>query len=189
MMYCFKCGTQNSDNAFKCVQCNTVLQQITTPTVIVKKNSAALVVLVIAGVLFGLIAIAGILAAIAIPAYMDFSRKAKLVEAVQVVKEIRTALEVKASSSNLLEPGGTGVNALDFTTIQDKLEITISRNFISNASVVCNPDEICTITATIKDIGASFDGQNLVLSTANPAPDLSQWHWGRSTIPVRYVPK
>jgi type IV pilus assembly protein PilA len=188
-MYCFQCGTQNDDNAFKCVQCGTVLQEIATQTVVVKKNSTAVIAFIIAGVLLGLVAIAGILAAIAIPAYMDFSRKAKLTEAMQVVKEIKTAVEVKASSSNLLEPGGAGVNAPDCTAIQDKLEITVSRRYISEASVICNPDEICTITATIKDIGASIDGQSLVLSTANPAPDLSQWHWSKSTIPARYAPK
>lgn len=28
IMYCRRCGTQNDDNAFKCVQCGDVLQQI-----------------------------------------------------------------------------------------------------------------------------------------------------------------
>ena len=30
-MYCPKCGTQNEDNAWKCVQCQTVLQAALTP--------------------------------------------------------------------------------------------------------------------------------------------------------------
>jgi len=188
-MYCFQCGTQNNDSAFKCVQCGITLQQTTTPMVVVKKNSTALIVLVIAGVLLLLVAVMGILAAIALPAYMDYSRKAKLTEVINVAGAIKTALIAKASESNLLEPGGAGVNAPDFTAIQDKFAITVSRRYISDASVVCNLDEICTITATIKDIGTSLDGQNLVLSTVNVAPDLSQWHWSKSTIPTRYVPK
>ncbi len=27
-MYCRKCGTQNDDNAYKCVQCGEILQQV-----------------------------------------------------------------------------------------------------------------------------------------------------------------
>jgi len=27
-MYCWKCGTQNDDNAFKCVNCGEILQQV-----------------------------------------------------------------------------------------------------------------------------------------------------------------
>jgi type IV pilus assembly protein PilA len=131
----------------------------------------------------------GILAAIALPAYMDYTRKAKLAEVVNVAGAIKTALIAKTSEANLLDPGGAGVNAPDFMAIQDKFEITAPRRYISNASVICNPDEICTITATIKDIGPSLDGQSLVLSTVNAAPDLSRWHWSKSTIPARYVPK
>src|SRR5947207_12545865 len=30
-MYCKKCGTQNEDNAYKCVKCGEVLQQVAPP--------------------------------------------------------------------------------------------------------------------------------------------------------------
>ena len=155
-----------------------------------KKNSTALIVLVIAGVFFVVVAVIGILAAIALPAYMDYTKKAKLSEVVRTVNEIKTAMVAKASEPNLLEPGATvDVNAPDCAAVQDKFEVTVPRQHISNASVLCNPGEICTITATIKDIGAGLDGRNLVLSTVNAAPDLSQWNWRKSTIPARYAPK
>ena len=76
-MYCPECGTQNDDNAFKCVSCGIVIQQMPVPPPIpVKQNNTAVIVLAIVGGAFGLIAIIGILAAIAIPSFISYRHKA-----------------------------------------------------------------------------------------------------------------
>jgi hypothetical protein len=36
-MYCTKCGNQNDDNAYKCVRCGEVLQQINIPGVALQR--------------------------------------------------------------------------------------------------------------------------------------------------------
>jgi hypothetical protein len=76
-MYCPECGTQNDDNAFKCVKCGIIIQQVPIPPPIpVKQSNTAVVVLAICGGAFGLIVILGILAAIAIPNFISYRQKA-----------------------------------------------------------------------------------------------------------------
>lgn len=76
-MYCPQCGTQNDDNAFRCVACGTVIQQVPVPPPLqVQKSNTVAIVLAICGGIFGLIAIIGILAAIAIPNFIAYRQKA-----------------------------------------------------------------------------------------------------------------
>jgi Tfp pilus assembly protein PilE len=72
-MYCPKCGKQNDDNAYKCTKCGIILQQVPTE----KKKNAALIVLVVAAIAFVFIVVMGILAAIAIPAFVNYQTKAR----------------------------------------------------------------------------------------------------------------
>ena len=73
-MYCSKCGTLNDDNAFRCIKCTSIVQQIPPQIPARQDNSMAVVFAVIGGVigLFVLIAIVGILAAIAIPQFSAY---------------------------------------------------------------------------------------------------------------------
>ena len=79
-MYCYKCGAQNDDNAFKCVQCGTIIQQMSPPVIPAKKTNPAIIVVIIAGAAFFLFFIIGILAAIAIPNFLRFQEKAREAE-------------------------------------------------------------------------------------------------------------
>ena len=72
-MYCPKCGTKNDDNAYKCTKCGIILHLVPVG----KKNNTTIIVLVIAGIALVFFAIVGILAAIAIPAYLDFQVKGR----------------------------------------------------------------------------------------------------------------
>lgn len=72
-MYCPQCGTQNDDNAFKCTQCGIILQQVPPG----KKKNTAVIVLVVAAIALVLFAIMGILAAIAIPSFVNQQTKAR----------------------------------------------------------------------------------------------------------------
>jgi len=69
MMFCPKCGSPNDDNAFKCVQCGTVIQAVPPPVVSVKQSNAPIVIIVVVVGFFFLIAFIGIIAAIAIPQF------------------------------------------------------------------------------------------------------------------------
>ena len=79
-MYCPECGTQNDDNAFRCVSCGIVIQQVAVPPPLpVKKSNTVVIVLAICGgifAVFAILAIIGILAAIAIPNFIAYRQKA-----------------------------------------------------------------------------------------------------------------
>lgn len=76
-MYCPQCGTQNDDNAFRCVACGTVIQQVPVPPPLpVQKSNTVAIVLAVCGGIFGVITIIGILAAIAVPNFIAYRQKA-----------------------------------------------------------------------------------------------------------------
>jgi uncharacterized membrane protein YvbJ len=74
-MYCPKCGTQNDDNAYKCTTCGIILRRLAPEK---KSNTALIVVAIVAASVFVFFVVAGILAAIAIPAYLDYTVKVQV---------------------------------------------------------------------------------------------------------------
>jgi Tfp pilus assembly protein PilE len=92
-MYCPKCGTQNEDNAFKCIRCGTIIQKIPGRVVTLKKSNTAVIVLAIVGAFVGVIMIIGILAAIAIPQFSAYRTRSYNSVAQSDVRNLATAEE------------------------------------------------------------------------------------------------
>lgn len=86
-MYCPKCGKKNDDNAYKCTKCGKILHEEPAG----KKSNTAVVVMVIAGIAVGLFILIGILAAIAIPSFVNYQAKARDAMAQAEVKNACTA--------------------------------------------------------------------------------------------------
>jgi len=114
-MYCQKCGKKNDDNAYKCTKCGTIIQQVPTE----KKSNTAVIVLVIAGIAIGLFIFIGILAAIAIPSFVNYQAKARNAVA---QAEIKNACNAAAAF---------------FAEHPDK---TITLDDLKEKGVVANPD-------------------------------------------------
>jgi competence protein ComGC len=72
-MYCPKCGKKNDVNAYKCTKCGKILHEEPGG----KKSNTAVIVLVIAGIAIGLLIFIAILAAIAIPSFVNYQTKAR----------------------------------------------------------------------------------------------------------------
>lgn len=87
-MYCPKCGTQNADNAYRCTKCGIILQRISPEK---KSNTAVIVAVIVVAAAFLFFAVVGILAAIAIPAYLDYSTKAKVSEVAAAFDDLAEA--------------------------------------------------------------------------------------------------
>jgi type IV pilus assembly protein PilA len=124
-MYCPKCGKKNDDNAYKCTKCGTIIQAE-------KKSNTAVVVLVIVGIAVGLFILIGILAAIAIPTFVNYQAKARDAMAQAEVKNACTA----AAAFFMEHPDKT-------ITIED----------LKEKGVATNPDvEVVIENGTMRDL-------------------------------------
>jgi len=129
------------------------------------------------------IAIIGILAAVAIPMYKKHVVKAKMTEAVNAVRYIATALTVYKQDLSLV--GVAWPNCPDTAAIQSTLGLgmgAVSR--ISNAQI---DPATGTIQATLANIDTVVDGQTLSMVPTEDADGSISWAWA-GTVPQAYMP-
>ncbi len=124
------------------------------------------------------IAIIGILAAIAIPMYKSQTIKAKLTEVTNAMSNVASAV-----AAHYQETGpGPFVSAGDIATIQGSLGVSVPAARIASMAIVAG-----AITATVQGIDSSVNGTNLTLTAATDANGAIQWSWG-GTVPSVYQP-
>ncbi len=131
------------------------------------------------------VAIIGILAAIAIPAYGNYTRKAKVTEVTNAMGAVGNTL------IEYFQDQGVYPNLADLATIQSSMGMTIPETYVASANVVAtnnaaNPAaSFATITATFNGvIDGSFTGQNITMVVRQGAKAT----WG-GTIKPTYIPR
>jgi type IV pilus assembly protein PilA len=131
------------------------------------------------------IAIIGILAAVAIPAYRQHVIKARLAEVTNAMRYIATALANYKQDLSLVAVAWP--NCPDTAAIQTSLGVGLGAvTRISNAQIDPGTG---TIQATLANIDGTVDGQTLSLVPAeNPSDGSISWRWD-GTIPITYMPK
>ena len=130
------------------------------------------------------IAIIGILAAVAIPMYKQHAIRARMTEAVNAMRYIGTALAVHKQDLSLV--GVAWPNCPDAAAIQNSLGLglgTVTR--ISNAQI---DPATGTIQATLANIDGAVDGQTLSLTPTEDVNGSISWAWS-GTVPTVYLPK
>jgi prepilin-type N-terminal cleavage/methylation domain-containing protein len=92
------------------------------------------------------VAIIGILAAIAVPAYQDYTRKAKYSEVIQGSQALKTAVEVCANDLGTVTgcTGGTNGITADSTTAPSKY---IASTAVANGTITVVPNAVDSMTA------------------------------------------
>lgn len=126
------------------------------------------------------IAIIGILAAIALPAYMDYTRKARMTEVTNTIGAVKTGCLALASESST---GAAACAAADMATVTANYGVTMPGRV--SAMVVGEAGGVVTITTTIQKVGTGADGKNLVLTSD---ASLNSWTWS-GTVDAKFLPK
>ncbi len=129
------------------------------------------------------VAIIGILAAIAIPAYQDYAVRAKVSEANSVAAPAMTAVGVAFSDGTL---SATSTNA-DFGL--DATATNIKSKYVTSVTAAGTAADAATVTVVMQGTGnAGVDTKNIVYTAACTASAGCTWSVGGS-VTAKYLPK
>ena len=146
--------------------------------IIYKKKGFTLIELLI------VIAIIGILAAVAIPMYRAQLVKARLAEVITAIQYVKSAASTFYQNNERWPDC-----SISFTSIKDTLDVDVPRTRISAMTAQGNP---FTITVTLNNISHNplIDGDTLVM-TGNVVNGALVWSWDTtaSTLDPPYMPK
>ena len=140
------------------------------------------------------VAIIGILAAVAIPAYSNYTKKAKLTEVSNGMGALGSAcIEYFQSVGEYPGSPDAGGNITSIASIATSLGITLPGTYITDAgAVVSGTNDTNTVITVVfaatgggkQSIGSEFEGNNLTLTVAQGSKGV----WG-GTIPDGYIPR
>lgn len=141
------------------------------------------------------VAIIGILAALAVPAYQDYTLRSKVGEAASLVGAARTAVDVWYSETGTLTlPDAGGAVGSDARHASLGLSQSDSYEAKYVASVAVDTDgEIVVTMQTLADFPDSIDGGTVVYSPRRNAAGAGNLEWvvsvGGSSVPDKYLPR
>jgi type IV pilus assembly protein PilA len=130
------------------------------------------------------IAIIGILAAVAIPMYKQQLIKSRMAEAVNAIRYIATALAVYKQDLSMVSVAWP--NCPDPAAIQTTLGVGIVA--VTRISTAQIDPGTGTIQATLANIDATVNGQTLSLVPTENVDGSISWQWD-GTVPPAYMPK
>lgn len=137
------------------------------------------------------VAIIGILAAVALPAYQDYTVKAKVQEAVSLSSPARTASGI-ACSEQSISADSTDLNTSLGLPTSDKITGTYTKSVLLGATAgtdAANPTKF-TVTITMNKIGTAIDADKTIIYTGTCGEAGLTWAINpSSTVPVKYLPK
>ena len=132
------------------------------------------------------VAIIGILAAVAIPAYQDYTVRAKIQEAVNLSNPHRTSLGIACSEGALVTPGGGG--AQQTTDLGLALPTNYSGKYTTTITAAGVNTTSGTVTMTMKQIGNAINAGSTIIYTGTCSPGGMKWTVS-GTIPNKFWPK
>ena len=119
------------------------------------------------------VAIVGILAAIALPAYQDYVIRSKMSEGVAAAAACKTSISEYVSTKNAWPTDADSAGCSTLTT-----------QYVQSLDVATNG----VITVTTKATGSKSNDCILVLSAQGTLPDITGWTGTHSACDAKYVP-
>ena len=141
------------------------------------------------------VAIIGILAAIAIPAYQDYTQRAQVGEAMTLVSDAKTAIAEFAQTNGEYPDIATTDLAdlnIDGTVIGQYASFAVGANGVITATMADNT----TLLAGQKQVGAAITGKDITFTPPTPAllaaGEVSVFKFtcvgGTAPIPTKFLP-
>jgi type IV pilus assembly protein PilA len=123
------------------------------------------------------VAIIGILAAIAIPAYQDYTIRAQVSEGINLASGAKAAISEYFMDSGAL-PGSNAEAGLEASA-------NITGNYASDVNVTAGG--VVTVTYSGPEVNAQIAGQQLTLTPTTNAGSV-QWACQNTTLQAKHVP-
>ncbi|MDP1529951.1 pilin [Rhodoferax sp.] len=129
------------------------------------------------------VAIIGILAAVALPAYQDYTVKAKVSEAVGVSAPARTAIAQACSEQTL--------NGSTQASMGLPAAASITGTYVTSVTAAGTGDTTGTVTIAMKGIGSSVTAGQTIIYNATCGAGGTTWviDTTNSTVNAKYLPK
>ena len=127
------------------------------------------------------VAIIGILAAVALPAYQDYTKRAKMTEVIGFMAAAKTAVS-ETFASNSATSGATAITGMSNTKVGIEAADVELGKYGTKLTVADNG----TITANFTGIDANC--KQLTLTPTPTAADVLTWAGGSSTACAKFVP-
>ncbi|WP_366055882.1 pilin [Immundisolibacter sp.] len=130
------------------------------------------------------VAIIGILAALAVPAYQDYTIRSKVAEAASLASAVRTAIDVAFSESGTLAGLPTTHASLGLS-----LATSYKAKYVSTVAVGTGGTVTVTMT-NVSDFPTAVAGKTVIYEPINRGGNL-EWvvSAGPSTVPDKYLPR
>jgi type IV pilus assembly protein PilA len=132
------------------------------------------------------VAIIGILAAIAIPIYKSYTIHARMTEVVNGVRYIATALNNYALDLTISGGANAWPSCPDIAAIYSTLGVGLTSSGRIGAAQISQATG--EIQVTVVNIDGSVDGQTLSMVPTMASDGSIRWTWS-GTVPARYIPK
>jgi len=130
------------------------------------------------------IAIIGILAAIAIPMYRTQTIKARMTEVTNAMSNVASAVAAYYQDSNTTPPSFP--NCASKAEIQTSLGVSLTAVGRLGAMVVASG----VITGTVANVDSSVNGQTLILTPTAQLDGSISWDWTAGAgMPPAYLPR
>lgn len=126
------------------------------------------------------VAIIGILAAIALPAYQDYTTRAKVSEGLIAASSARTAVSETYANAGSMLPSAASMG------IQSQASKWVAS--IGWTRTSADTGDIVVTTANVTGLGAAANTTLILRATGTPATGAVAWTCGKGTINTKYLP-